>query len=467
MSVAIVGTGISGLLTAIELKLLQSGIDVALVDNGQTSNSALAGHRYRKRMSGSAELQDLFEWYGGKGVLTERTLEFFATGRRQLSFWRSFDPATEGLDLPRLPSRDADAWFGPQLGETTKAGRGKGGSVMKWLAALARGLGIRMLECSVHDIEVADGLVSLLIGRSPAGRGLAISASHYVFAGGSPGGSMFESTNVENWDSLLPMFHARGVPIADADLFMLHMAANCGSEGHAKHGCHETDLLAGSIAYLQDADGKFTVADAEITDLLARHKGHEQMPEVCQKIIRHGGLVRYAYPDHDIIARVSHHYSHLRLETEDGTRVRGLGNAYVVGDMAGLGYWLGRHVRLPGTALTGCLVSASACAARLVSARSSDRVITQAHAGSTRLPAEAESTRRKMRKVNTLGLFAYMTGELEATAGWVTELQTDLEASEPWVRLSTSVARACYASLAARATTSNSAISRTAHAVAQ
>lgn len=59
------------------------------------------------------------------------------------------------------------------------------------------------------------------------------------------------------------------------------------------------------------------------------------------------------------VARVSHHYHRLGVETTDGVRVAGLDNLYAVGDASGLGYWTNHNERFPGFALVKSLVDAA------------------------------------------------------------------------------------------------------------
>ncbi len=446
MSVAIVGAGVSGLLTAIELRLLNPDIDVAIFDNVTSSNSAIAGQRYRARFSGGSTLGELFQWYGDRGLLRQEVVDFYMLGRKQLMFWQSLYPPTLNIELERLPSRDNPLWFGPQLGDVTASGRGKGGSVLRWLRQLINPLGIRLIQSRVRDVVFCEKSVAAIIIENRLGLSKII-ADNYVFACGSPAGSMFYSTNVGNWDSLLPFLHIAGVPIADADIFMLHMAACCTKDGAPKPGCHETDVLAGFTAWLRKSDSDEFVVDDDITNLLATHQAHERMQEICRKIISAGGLVMYKHNEQSILSRVSHHYSHLRLKTADGVTVSEFNNAYVTGDMAGVGHWLGRHARLPGTALLGCLVSASLVANKLARRVGVNKIIMASVEQVSPAYVLRGEMKAKMRAINSDGLFCYVSGVIAGVEQWVSELTRLSAHNDPWINLSLSTANACLNSL--------------------
>jgi hypothetical protein len=221
----------------------------------------------------------------------------------------------------------------------------------------------------------------------------------------------------------------------------------------ARVGCFETDVLDKATIYLRGPSGQYDLLDEETTRLLSQHQAHYQFAEISKRFIKHGGVVRMLFPDQtEKLGRVSHHYSHMGIETEDGVAVAGVHNLLAVGDAAGTGYWCGHRVRYPGVALANCLVGAALASDALLSRPRASRTVEweSAPAGTPGV-METISPRadRALKEINTSGLFDFAFG-LDPEAGclaWVEELTRVWEQTEgtnPLLEISLACAFACY-----------------------
>ncbi len=418
MSTVIAGAGISGLTCAIYLKRSRPHKDVVVVSETGTSNSKLAGQRYRTRLDGLSDLAQMCAAQRFDGLDRTRLEQFFSTGRDVL---RDFTQARDGVGEP-LTFRDRQEWFGPQLGEIAASGKGIGTSVLAWLRMQAMRLGVQFRHGELRGIEIdAQGRAQSATLVSEKHGNFLLAADHWVIATGGPSGSLFHSTNADNGATLLVELIEAGFPVRDADIFMLHMAGICDESGRPKKGCHETDLLRNHQVFLQDERGGFSIPAPRITALLAQNRAHYHFAEVCREIIAHGGVAKYVHGDDVRYGRVMHHYSHLGMRTDDGVSVSGAKNILAVGDASGIGHWIGSRERLPGMALLHCLVTGHLAGRLLADAGSSGgqvELMPAREAGGSRPGGELEA----LRNINTRGLYGFFAKDDAACKRWKAEL---------------------------------------------
>lgn len=355
--VVIAGSGLAACAAAIRLRQERPDRSVTIVEKASPeSNTQIAGQRYREGEEGlRTNPQD--EVVGLMATRNEGTLTF---GMEEFS--THVDQALRRWIDMGIPSRPELDSFGPQWGNSNESGSGRGLSVLRWFRAQAKDVGVTFLKGEAQHLDIEDGNVEGLIVTGINGLRKII-ADKYVLANGSAGGQLFLSTNKAiNW-SAQELAFGSGLSVVDSTLHMIHPFGRCDEDGAPLHGCFETDALAGVEVYLE-ADGKLAF-DEETTELLRTHKAHGAFPAIVERFRNAGSVVTLKYPDGEdgsvgktVRARVSHHYSHLAIETTDGISVRGTNNLYAVGDASGLGYWTNHRIRLPGFALTKCLVDA-------------------------------------------------------------------------------------------------------------
>ncbi|VVD59280.1 hypothetical protein PCO31110_00015 [Pandoraea communis] len=461
MSVCIIGGGLAGIALSINLKMSDLDEEVVLVTDARPSNTRVAGQRFRNRVAHQTgdrveQLEKLFADRNG-GVVTDAMKRFALLSVSELSRWLSLNPADHGIDLPPLDFDDEPTWFGPQLGRPNEWGNARGFALMQWLSELAKGLGVRTVQGTVTRLSRQADIIEHVTVQTKQpdgsiGRNL-LRADTYVLAGGNPGGALFQSTNVEIRHSPHELAWEAGLSLTDLDLTMFHILGNCDRAGAARVGCFETDVLDQATIYLRSASGHFDVLDEETTHLLAQHQAHYQFAEISKRFIRHGGVVRIVFPDQtEKLGRVSHHYSHMGIETHDGFTVAGMRNLFAVGDAAGTGYWCGHKVRFPGVALVNCIVGAAlvndAVARRAAATRAIEwEAVTVDSRNSG--PAESAMGGRNLKEINTSGLFDFAFGsDPEAgTLAWADALTTVWKRTDgvnPLLEISLACAFACH-----------------------
>ena len=351
-STIIVGAGIAGLVSAINLKEAEPDHAVVVVDKPhQQSNTRIAGQRYRHGISGQRidNPEELLHLLASRneGIATPEMIQFAQRADQELGYWASQPNFIE--------NHDSKSWFGPQWGATNAKGGGRGASVLAWFTQKALDAGVIFLEANVANLRVVGGAVA---GIDCADRSstFAMRADNYVVANGNAGGYLFHSTNVNIENSGSQLLFKAGIPLVDTTIHMLHPFARTNAEGDALTGCYETDTLDKASVYL-DGLSRTPVLDKATTDLLRKHEAHYHFPEIAEKFIAYGGVVKLVFPDNsERLARVSHHYSHMGVETSDGISVSGMENLFVAGDASGTGYWNNHTERFPGFALVKTLV---------------------------------------------------------------------------------------------------------------
>jgi hypothetical protein len=363
-TICVVGSGLAGLATALNIKKQSPTARVLLVEKSQPQrNTQIAGMRFRLKKSGSpatdpeAQVVELSHLLASQneGRLTSKMVRFAELAVAEVKQW-----TTDLYDSDPALVQQLGEWFGPQWGKLNHSGSGgRGLSVVNWLKA----------QLAAHEVEYISGEITQLVRDGSHVTGLIGQHKNRVFrltpditvlANGNAGGTLYESTNKAIHYSASELLYEAGFGLEGATLNMWHPFGLCNSAGETRNGCYETDVLAGAQVWL--ADGVF---DAETTQLLAEHQAHYYFPEICQRLVQHGSQVELRWPEGERThARVSLHYSHLGAQVEDEVRVKGSDNLFVVGDAGGLLQWTEYRRRLPGFALSHCLVSA-----RLVSQR--------------------------------------------------------------------------------------------------
>jgi hypothetical protein len=415
MSTVVVGAGLSGLMTAINIRLEDRGHDVVVVSGRNAGNTRVAGQRYRTRLSGrdadTAE-RDVLGLLAARngGVVTYGMTTFVRQGISEVR--RLQELHFDAPELPPIVRHELVDWFGPQLGSSKNDGSGRGGDVLATLAGWADALGVRWVNGTAVALQGrgrhVDGVV--VESRRPGGV-LTLRSGNVVLAGGNPGGAMFHSTNVPITMSPHELAVRRGLSMVDASTFMFHIFGSCRPNGESTVGCFETDLLAGARIFLKHRrSGEYTVRDEETEALLDRHAAHYEFDSIARRILRHGGMCRIVTAAGERWARVAHHYSHIAIETVDGVTVTGLDRVFAVGDAAGVGHGSGHRVRYPGIALTNCLVTARVAASKILDDPGDAAVVMDSgeSAGAPAVPSARD--RRMIRDINTGAIFGAVFG---------------------------------------------------------
>jgi len=460
MSICIIGGGLAGMALSINLKLAGVQEEVVLVTDAKPSNTRVAGQRYRNRIAREAgdsvtQLENLLASRNG-GVVTSAMKCFAALSVSEISRWLHLNPADFNVDLPSLEYEDQESWFGPQMGQPNEWGNARGMALMQWLAAFAAGLGVLTVRGVVTNIVRQDAKITnvTVVTRQADGALSAqtLHADDYVFAGGNPGGSLFQSTNVEIQHTPHELAWLAELKLNDLHLTMFHILGNCDRSGTARVGCFETDALNHATIYLRGPSGEWDLLDEETTALLSQHKAHYHFTEISKKFIRHGGVVRVVFPDQtEKSGRVSHHYSHMGIDTHDGFTVAGMRNLFAVGDAAGTGHWCEHRVRFPGVALANCLVGAALVSDKLSSRSAASQTVRweTASVADAGITAEVPKADKALREINTLGIFDFAFGA-EPESGclaWIEALGKMWERTErssPLLEISLACAFACY-----------------------
>ena len=297
MPVCIIGGGLSAHAAAAKLLIENPKASVVILNDGGPSNSSLAGQRYRTRVADSRKsakdsfVEMLASRNGGKE--TEPMRQFAKTSIDETKFWQALEPRELGVDLPSLASTDRPEWFGPQFGTSNAVGTGHGRSATNWFKKLARGLGATTMEGSVTSLNRELNYIESVNAQTRAGQQLTIAAEHFVLAGGSVGGRMFESTNVPIQNSPQELAWEAGFGLVDATKFMFHIMGNVGKDGSSRPGCFETDKLDQAKVYLPiKAGSDKEYLDKYTTDLLRNHKSHYKFSEISRRFISTGGKCR-------------------------------------------------------------------------------------------------------------------------------------------------------------------------------
>lgn len=353
MSICIIGAGLAGLSASIKLKLLYPKQEIVILDGFYSgSNTQIAGQRYRERASGKGNdpINEIAQLLADRnhGILTNEMKIFAKLAVDNLNFWKTFNPKEFGINLDGLVFRDNNLWFGPQLGQANKFGNGRGLSILLWFKNLAKALGVEIINAEVYAINRINDKIRNVFALIKSDsldyviNQVDIYADYFILAGGNLGGRMFLSTNAQIYNSPQELAFDAGFSLIDSTLYMFHIAGYCNAEGIPKAGCFETDNLSGFQVYLQDnkAKNQFNLLDKETTKLFEEHKAHYYFDVIAKKFIKHGGRIMLSPSDGgcNLFARVSHHYSHIAVQTQNGVNVSNASNLFAVGDASGMGY---------------------------------------------------------------------------------------------------------------------------------
>lgn len=414
----IVGAGLAGLATALKIKELDNTQEVTVIDKPQKqSNTQIAGQRFRagishKREDTQTEVLEVLAQQND-GLQTRDMETFSAIAAKELVEW----PKKTGF--PGL--RDEKHWFGPQWGRSNSANNGRGLSVLRWLEEACISRGITVATSSVDSISIEDGTVQGLAVENE-GQHFELQANNYVLANGSVGGSLFESTNRDISRSASEIAYSAGVPLTGFSDHMIHPFGRSSADGRHHIGCHETDALRDGDVYLLTDDGK-KVHDAYITALLANNEAHHNFREICERLAFYSLRAVVILPDgSEIFTKMSHHYSHIGVDTEDGVKAKTVDNLYAAGDASSIHFWTEGQKRLPGFALSKCLVDAALIAKHIQNSPSNGQIHPIRETGVANAKLRDPLMRKRLKQINTKHLFKDFDSSLDTSLSWIDEL---------------------------------------------
>ncbi len=430
-TVCVVGAGLSGLLTAIQLKEKKLPLQVVVLDKLQTeSNTQVSGMRIRAKRAGSSAMlpEERSEEIVGllakqnNGCATEPMKEFGRLLTEELIKWNRRLSLIDPEFVNETPE-----WFGPQWGIPNKNGMGgRGLSVLTLLKSVASKQGIKFLKGEATRLQKTGGTITS-IDLSEGNRQYIFRPDVVILANGNAAGRLFLSTNRAIKNSATELLFNAGLALEGGSLIMWHPFGNCRSDGKALLGCHETDILdTTSVFYMGGTK------DQETTQLLREHQAHYHFREIAERFFENGGIVQLVNSDGERqFARVSLHYSHLGAHTTDGARVEGMSNLAVTGDAGGLLYWTNHQVRLPGFALAHCLVSARKVSDWIATEFEGNNwiILENRHRVAEiaqGIPRDLTSAQNDLREINTRHSLELEFGKENPTAerisSWATEL---------------------------------------------
>ncbi len=373
--VCVVGGGLAGLLTAIEVKEENASLQVIVLDKSQVeSNTLVSGMRIRaKRATSDANTpenrrEEVTELLGeqNNGVITPPMKEFARILTEEIKIWNQRLLRADPEFVRELPE-----WFGPQWGKLNQnqiAGRGE--SVLTWLRSVASKKGVKFLLGEAQALHKEDEIITSM-NLISGDRKYTLRPDVVVLANGSATGSLFLSTNRPIRNSAIQLLFNTELPLEGGTLVMWHPFGKCKSDGSPILGCHGTDALEETNVFFMSG-----IKDEKTTQLLREHQAHNRFEEISRRFLDNGGVIRLVDTNGEQrFARVSLHYSHLGARTIDGTGVAGTTNLAVVGDAGGLLYWTNYQTRLPGFALAHCLVSARKASHWINSVSDGDRFV--------------------------------------------------------------------------------------------
>ena len=433
MSICVIGSGLSGLAFAIRLKLHRPDVEIMIISNQKAGNTVMAGQRFRPRVAfeDKKESELLIQVLERRNnmVRTPEMERYASTAIEELQFWTQLKPRDLGIDISDLHWDERPEWFGPQWGRANADGNGRGKDVVSWLSRVADAIGVKFFSGTARQLHRRGKYIDYVV-VDIRGIFVRIKTDFYVLAGGSIGGTIFNSTNVPIKYSPQHLLYESGLDMVGCTLNMFHILGYSNSAGATKVGCFETDRLADAEIYLKDpVTNDYTLFDDITTELLRQHRAHYYFDDIAKRFLAHGGVVEVRFSDGTPpgYGRVSHHYNHMAARTTDGVLVHDTANLYAVGDASGCGYWSGYQVRLPGAALTTCLVTASHAARsicdHLMGSISPTVDTVLCHDSNV---ADLPSIERAIRDINTKRIFdiQYTGSSIEITAdNWHNDLQ--------------------------------------------
>lgn len=427
-TLCIVGSGLSGLLTAIQIKEENLPIEVVIIDKPQPeTNTQLSGMRIRARRAGSratlpeersAEITQLLASQNN-GFTTPAMKEFGRLLTEELIRWgyqfSSIDPAL----INEIPE-----WFGPQWGKFGAGGRGS--SILSLLKSLALEKEVKFLTGEVQELQrEKETITALKILHGE--KSYILRPDVVILANGNAAGRLFLSTNKTIKNSATELLFKAGLPLEGGNLTMWHPFGRCSPDGKPLPGCYETDSLEQTRVFYMDGE-----EDQETTSLLQEHQAHDHFNEIVKRFLERGGVVQLVDSEcRRQFSRVSLHYNHLGARTLDGTQVEETANLAVVGDAGGILHWTNHQPRLPGLALAHCLVSARKACDWVTSKVEGDNWVfledrlrlTESEASKQQKINDTPSINlREINTRNTLRLAFSANHKSEQISSWATEL---------------------------------------------
>lgn len=416
MSICIIGSGLAGLTTAIKTKIGSPQAEIVVLEKKQReSNTQIAGMRFRERLPtqsvGDSDLGKLFA-SRNQGIITPEMQYFSDHIVEELQFWQTLHTYLPGIQP--LPFQNEQVWFGPQWGD------GKGIVVLKWLESVAQELGIHFIKGEVLSLKKSGSQIEKIQYFNEVEQRLhSLYADLYVLAGGSVGGSLFNSTNKEIRHSSQELAFQAGLPLVGGTTNMIHPFGRCREDGTPAIGCFATDDLAGFTVRYQDGS-----LDEETTHQLASHTAHDYFPEIAQRFWEKGGVVQLESPAGEIQwARVSHHYSQFGIKTKDTVAAAGVENLYVAGDAAS---WLTTNyaTRFPGVGLSKCLIDAKRIQERIAGFGEGNSTVSIADGNTVFTEDVPRAEKIALRELNTHFLLRHIFfPERSASGEWQTAIQ--------------------------------------------
>ncbi len=357
-TICIIGAGLGGLLTAINIANATREINIIILDKpGTQSNTKIAGMRIRQRAAGIGT-QDPDQQVDEVTSLLAKPNEGNETPRMRL-FAHTLIEELNNLSL-RLTNIDPNLvedepnWFGPRLGIPTAGGKGRGKSIKLILEKEASDAGVLFLTGEAISLNREGKLITgfELLNRD---KQYTLRPDITILANGSGAGALFRSTMVPIDNSATELAFNAGIPLEGGTEIMLHPFGRIKQNGEYALGCYETDELAHSRVILSDGS-----EDTETTHLLSEHLAHNQFDNIAKRFLQNGREVKLVDREtgEENRAGVAIHSIQLGTKTEDGTSAYGISNLQVVGDAGGLSYWTEGHKRPPGLGLANCIVGA-------------------------------------------------------------------------------------------------------------
>lgn len=360
MGICIIWGGIVGYMSAIKTKIASPESDIMIVTNWKIGNTAISWQRFMKRNAEYTTYiseQDELLQMKNIGNETAKMWKFWEILKGEIDFW------LHGIhsDMEPLPFVDKQEWFGPRLGSIDDSSWMPWYAILQWLYQYSQKLNIHILIAEAIELISEktkkipyDQIISgIRVSSREYLNTYIIHADMYVLANGSSAGIMFHSTNIPILHSSHVLAYEQDCSLINGDLHLFHPFGRTSQSRVIQCGCYETDHLADAKIYLNG------VLDTKTTELLHVHKAHYEFPAICKRFLDAWGRIRIKFPTgKEEFAQVSHHYSHLGIETIDGIKVLWYRNLWALWDSSSIGYWNGHRIRLPGTALSKCMVDA-------------------------------------------------------------------------------------------------------------
>lgn len=370
MNVCIIGAGVAGLYCAIKSKINNENLKIDIISSSNISNSIIAGQRYRTRLTGDKYNKSNIDKLSNlifKDLINDNNkkdmLDFIIKVNTELIFLKKL----ENNNNECIYHNEMENWFGPQLGKKKNNNGGNGANLINFLENLAKELDINIIKkTTVVSLDIHNNinhgiwLCNYVKNKININSLIYKQYNYYILSGGSIGGRLFESTNVKIKYSPQELLINQGINLVNYNTHMYHIFGNSQESGKVKTGCKETDNISECKVMLKDNNGHFNIYEKEISNLLKQHKTHDSFEAIALKLMKSGGTSKIIYPNNkEEYTRVSYHYNHISPLTDKNMKIETIENLFSIGDALNLYYLIGNRKRLPGFALSNCLVSAS------------------------------------------------------------------------------------------------------------